>query len=79
LAAADSWAAFKFRSALQAVSWLRDSLQLINTYNDPPKSLEELQQDAQNPHQATIYITLLSGHLQGKTDFQTAPSTGPKT
>ena len=28
---------------------LRDSLQLINTYSDPPKTLEELQQDAQNP------------------------------
>jgi hypothetical protein len=34
---------------LQAVTWLRDSLPAIYTYGDPPKTLEELQRDAQNP------------------------------
>ena len=49
LAAAAETAAFKFRQSLNAVKWLRDCLQSINTYSDPPKTIEELQQDAQNP------------------------------
>ena len=49
LAAAEKKVAAKFLLALQAVAWLRDSLQWIRAYNDPPKTLEELQQDAQNP------------------------------
>ena len=49
LAVAEKKAAAKFLLALQGVVWLRDSLQWIRAYNDPPKTLGELQQDAQNP------------------------------
>jgi hypothetical protein len=49
LAAAERKAAAKFLLTLRAVAWLRDIVQSIRSYSDPPKSLEELQQDAQNP------------------------------
>jgi hypothetical protein len=70
LAAAEKVAAARFLGALQRVYWLTQGLQYIYAYLYPPKTLEELRQDALNPQPGYNIIISSSRRRLGTRAFR---------